>query len=136
MKQKILELLNGMASDSKSASYKCEKELCKILTSVMDKKHKVEFYADQHIQDYPEKITDVTSCGIYTILPKVLWCNDKEFKFETKWLDIDWESYFEELKQDSISGIEHLIKQVERSIMSLKERLAVLSNRQFNDLVF
>ena len=37
MKQRILELLNGMNYDSKSASYKCEKELCKILTSVMDK---------------------------------------------------------------------------------------------------
>lgn len=136
MKQKILELLNGMNSDSKSASYKCEKELCKILTSVMDKKHKIETYADRYIQDYPNKITDIESYGIYNTLPENIWCNEEEFKFETKWLDIDWEAYFEELKQSSIRGIEHTIKQVERSIMNHKERLAILSHRQFNDLEF
>lgn len=136
MKQKILELLNGMYSDSKSASYKCEKELCKILTSVMDKKHKIEAYADRYIQDYPDKITNVESYGIYNTLPENIWCNDDDFKFETKWLDIDWESYFEELKQSSIRGIEHTIKQVEKSIMNHKERLAILSHRQFNDLEF
>lgn len=136
MKQKILELLNGMNSDSKSASYKCEKELCKILTSVIDKKHKIESYADKHIQNYPEKITEVESLGIYNRFPDIIWCNDEEFTFETKWLDIDWESYFEELKQSSIRGIEHTIKQVEKSIMKHKERMAILSHRQFNDLEF
>jgi hypothetical protein len=136
MKQKILELLNGMSVDSKTASYQCEKELCKILTSVIDKKHKIESYADKYIEDYPKKITDVTSYGVYTTLPERIWCNDEEFKFETKWLDIDWESYFEELKQSSIRGIEHTIKQVEKSIMNHKERIEILSHRQFNDLVF
>ena len=136
MKQKILELLNGMNSDSKSASYKCERELCKILTSVIDKKHKIESYADKYIENYPEKITDVTSYGVYATLPESIWCNEEEFKFETKWLDIDWESYFEELKQSSIRGIEHTIKQVEKSIINHKERITILSNRQFNDLEF
>ena len=135
-KTKILELLNGMQSDSKSASYKCEKELCKILTSVINKKDKIESYADKYIQDYPEKITDVESLGMYTCLPDIIWCNEDAFKFETKWLDIDWEAYFEELKQSSIRGIEHTIKQVEKSIMNHKERMAILSHRQFNDLVF
>lgn len=136
MKEKILKLLNGMNSDSKSASYKCEKELCKILTSVIDKKHKIESYADKYIENYPEKITDVTSYGVYKTLPVNIWCNDEEFKFETKWLDIDWKSYFEDLKQSSIRGIEHTIKQVEKSIMNHKERIAILSHRQFNDLEF
>lgn len=136
MKQKILELLNGMNSDSKSVSRKYERELCKILTSVIDKKHKIESYADKYIQNYPEKITDVIPSGVYTTLPEIIWCNDDEFDFETKWLDIDWESYFEELKQSSIRGIEHTIKQVERSIMNHKERITILSNRQFNDLEF
>ena len=107
MKEKILELLNGMNSDSKSASYKCEKELCKILTSVMNKKHKIEIYSDRYIQDYPDKITNIESYGIYNALPENIWCNDEEFKFETKWLDIDWKSYFEELKQSTIKGIQN-----------------------------
>lgn len=136
MKERILELLNGMNSDSKSASYKCEKELCKILTSIVDKKHKIESYADKYIQDYPDIITEVESLGIYNHLPDIIWCNDDEFKFETKWLDIDWEAYFEDLKQSSIRGIGHTIKQVELSIMKHKERLTILSNRQFNDLEF
>lgn len=136
MKERILELLNGMNSDSKSASYKCEKELCKILTSVIDKKHKVESYADKYIQNYPEKITEVESLGIYNHFPDIIWCNEDEFEFETKWLDIDWESYFEELKQSSIRNIEHTIKQVEKSIMKHKERIEILSHRQFNDLGF
>lgn len=139
MKQKIIELLNGMAVDSKTASYECEKELCKILTSVIDKKHKIESYAaaaDRYIRDYPDIITNVESLGIYNHLPDIIWCNNDEFKFETKWLDIDWELYFEELKQSSIRGIEHVIKQVEKSIVNHKERMAILSHRQFNDLVF
>lgn len=136
MKKRILELLNGMNSDSKSVSYECEKELCKILTSIVDKKHKIESYADKYIADYPDRITDVESLGIYNCLPEIIWCNDDEFKFETKWLDIDWEAYFEELKQSSINSIKHTIKQVEISIMKHKERMAILSHRRFNDLDF
>lgn len=137
MKQKILELLNGMACDSKSASYRCEKELCKTLTSIIDKKHKIESYADRcNIQYYPEEITEVESLGVYNTLPESIWCNNDEFVFETEWLDIDWESYFEELKQSSIKSIESTIKQVEKSILIHKERLTNLSNRQFKDLVF
>lgn len=136
MKEKILKLLNGMSSDSKSASYKCEKELCKILTSIIDKKHKIESYADKEIQYYPEKITDIESWGVYDTLPYIIWCNDEEFKFETKWLDIDWEAYFDDLKQSSIRIIKHTIKQVERSIMNHKERIAILSHRKFEDLEF
>lgn len=136
MKQKILELLNGMTSDSKSASYKCEKELCKILTSVIDKKDKIEFYADKYIEDYPDKIINVECLGKCKTLPDTIWCNDYEFAFETKWLDIDWESYFEELKQSSIRDIERTIEKVEKSIVFHKETISILSHRQFNDLEF
>ena len=136
MKQKILELLNGMASDSKSASHKCEKELCQILTSVINKMDKIESDTDNYIRNYPDKITDVEDLGICKTLPDAIWCNDDEFKFETKWLDIDWESYFEELKQSSIRGIERIIEQVEKSIVNYKERIDILSHRQFNDLKF
>lgn len=136
MKERVLELLNGMKSDSKSASYKCEKELCKILTSIVDKKHKIESYADMYIQDYPDRITDVESWGIYNTLPENIWCNDEEFKFETKWFDIDWGSYFEELKQRTIKGIQNTIERVEASIGKHKENLKNISNRNFEDLKF
>lgn len=134
MKEKILELLNGMNSDSKSASSKCERELCKILTSIIDKKEKIEDYADEYIINYPDKITDVESYGIYNILPEIIWCNNEEFKFETKWLDIDWETYFEELKAGSIRSIEHTIANVEKSIIKHKERIMTLSHRKIDDL--
>lgn len=136
MKERILELLKGMNSDSKSASYKCEQELCEILTSVIDKKRKIESYASRYIQDYPDKITDVEPYWIYNILPERIYCNDDEFDFETKWLDIDWKLYFEELKQKSIRGIEHTIQQVEKSIIIHKENLENISNRNFEDLKF
>lgn len=136
MKQKILDLLNGMSSDSKSESFKCEKELCKILTSIINKKKKIEGYADQYIIDYPIKITSVEYYGTYNVLPEIIWCNDEEFKFKTKWLNIDWKTYFEELKASAIRSLDHTIKQVEKSIMNHKERMAILSHRQFNDLEF
>lgn len=136
MKQKILDLLNGMSSDSKSESFKCEKELCKILTSIINKKEKIEDYADKYIIDYPIKITSVEYYGTYNVLPEIIWCNDEEFKFETKWLNIDWKTYFEELKASAIRSLDHTIKQVEKSIMNHKERMAILSHRQFNDLEF
>ena len=136
MKERIIELLNGMHSDSKSASYQCEKELCKILTSIIDKKHKIEFYAGRYIQDYPNKITDIESYGIYNTLPENIWCNEEEFKFETKWLDIDWKLYFEELKQCTIKGIQNTIERVEVSIIKHKENLKNISNRNFEDLKF
>ena len=136
MKQKILDLLNGMSSDSKSESFKCEKELCKILTSIINKKEKIEDYANKYIIDYPIEITSVEYYGTYNVLPEIIWCNDEEFKFETKWLNIDWKTYFEELKASSIRSLDHTIKQVEKSIMNHKERMAILSHRQFNDLEF
>ena len=103
---------------------------------IIQKKEKVETYADRYIMDYPDKITSIEFYGLYDYLPDVIWCNSEEFKFKTEWLDIDWESYFEDLKQSSIRGIEHTIKQVEKSIMNHKEKMAILSNRQFNDLEF
>lgn len=136
MKQRILELLNGMNSYLISHRIECKKELCKILTSVINKKDKIESYADKYILDYPDKITSVEWPGKCSTLPDVIWCNDNDFDFETKWLDIDWESYFEELKQSSIRSIERAIEKAEKSIVNHKERIAILSHRQFNDLEF
>jgi hypothetical protein len=134
MKEKILNLINGMSQDSRSASWKCEKELCEILTSVIDKKNKIETYADRYIDDYPNKITDISVLGRRNSLPEIIQCNDDYFTFETSWLDIDWKSYFETLKQQSIKNTEDTIELMEASIVKNKERIALLSGRKFEDL--
>ena len=102
----------------------------------LNKKYKIEIYSDRYIQDYPDKITNIESYGIYNALPENIWCNDEEFKFETKWLDIDWKSYFEELKQSTIKGIQNTIERIEASIIKHKENLKNILNRNFEDLKF
>ena len=54
MKEKVLHLLKEMTNDSKSVSYKAEKELCKILTNVINKLHTIEKKVGSYIRDYPE----------------------------------------------------------------------------------
>jgi hypothetical protein len=134
MKEKILKLYNGIAQDSLSASSKCERELCEILTSVIDKKYKIETYADRYIDDYPVKITDISFLGKCNSLPETILCNDNYFTFETSWLDIDWKSYFETLKQGAIKNIESNIEFMEESIVKSKELITLLSGRNFEDL--
>lgn len=134
MKEKILKLYNGIAQDSMSASCKCEKELCEILTSVVNKKDKIETYADRYIDDYPVKITDISFLGKCNSLPEIILCNDDYFTFKTSWLDIDWKSYFEELKQGAIKNIESNIEVMEESIVKNKELITLLSSRKFEDL--
>lgn len=134
MKEKILKLYNGIAQDSRSASCKCEKELCEILTSVVNKKDKIEDYADRYIDDYPEKITDVSFLGKCDSLPETIYCNDDYFTFKTSWLDINWKSYFEELKQCAIKNAESTIELMKESIAKNKEHIVLLSSRKFEDL--
>ena len=53
------------------------------------------------IRFYPDKITEIDIDNLYTgmeKLPEIIWCDDGSFKFETKWLNIDYKSYFEDLK--------------------------------------
>lgn len=136
MKTKILKLLKGMNSDSKSESYKCEKNLCKILTDFCNKLDIIESASGCYERDYLE-INEIDSDNTYPgikELPESIWCNCSTFKFETSWLDIDFKSYFEELKQKSISYKEITIKNVEASLNKHKEELETLKNTNFESL--
>ena len=56
MKEKILALLREMTNDSKSVSYKAEKELCAILTEVINKFYAIEKKVGWGVRNYPDKI--------------------------------------------------------------------------------
>lgn len=106
MKKRILELLNGMNSDSKSDSCKCERELCKILTSVIRKLNKIESVTGFRFRHYPTEIESIEPMGYLTELPKEIYCNyDNDFDliFRIEWLDCDFKEYFEELKRRRIN---------------------------------
>jgi hypothetical protein len=62
-------------------------------------------------------------------------CNDEEFKFELKWLDIDYEKYFEELKEHHIEYLEGLIKRVEDTIVKHKKDLEYYKNLKFENII-
>lgn len=139
MKEKILELLNGMNSDSKSASYKCEKELCKILTSVIKKLDKIESVTGYRIRDYPIEIESIEPMGYLTELPKEIYCNydnDYDFIFKIVWLDYGFKEYFEELKRRSINSTKYTIESVTRSLEKHKEELNKKMELKFEDLKF
>ena len=139
MKQKILELLNGMHSDSKSASYKCEKELCKILTSVIRKLDKIESVTGCRIRYYPREIESVELMDYLTELPKEIYCNydnDYDFIFKIVWLDFDFKEYFEELKRRSINSTKYTIESVTRSLDKHKQELTEKMELKFEDLMF
>ena len=133
MKAKILELLKGMTSDSKKESYKYEKELCEILTDICNKLETIENSIGYNVRFYPDKITGIDSENAYTgmeKLPEVIYCNYEcfAFDFETEWLDIDYKSYFEDLKHKSIDIKTKTIEEVEFSLNKHKEKLESLKN--------
>ena len=102
IKNKIIELSRGMASDSKRESYRCEKELCAILQEIADKKMNIESMLNVYYYDYfPIKEIDYLDT-IYLEdcieLPEEISCNCGEFIFYTEWIDMDWEKYFEEVR--------------------------------------
>jgi hypothetical protein len=139
MKTKILELLKGMTSDSKKESYKCEKELCEILTVICNKLETIEDSVGYRIRFYPDKITGIDSDNAYTgmkKLPEIIYCNYEnfEFEFETEWLDIDYKSYFEDLKRKSIDVKTKTIENVEFSLNKHKEELESLKNLTYETL--
>lgn len=134
MKEKILNLLEDMSSDSKSASYEAEKKLCKILNEVIDKLYAVEKKVGWYVRDYPDKIRSVEGYGWYHDLPKEIECNDGDFCFETEWLDINLQEYFEELKKGKITSVSHIIKGEEYSLNKHKEDLKRIEELKFEDL--
>lgn len=133
MKEKILYLLREMTNDSKSVSYKAEKELCDILTGVINKLSTIEEKVGYHLRDYPDKIKSIDNCYWYN-LPKEFDCNDDEFCFKTKWLDVNLQEYFEELRKKKISYIKQAITSVEDSLNKYRENLKEIEELKFEDL--
>lgn len=133
MKEKILALLREMTNDSKSISYKAEKELCNILTEVINKLHTIEKKVGWGVRNYPDKIESIDVYGWYDELPKEIDCNDY-FCFETDWLDINLQEYFEELRKKKISVIESTIFHVEYSLSEHRRDLAHIRELKFEDL--
>lgn len=137
MKTKILKLLKGMNSDSKKESYKCERELCKILTDVCNKLESIEDATKMYMEGYPDKIDEIDMDNTYPgikKLPEIIWCNYGTFEFETSWLDIDLKSYFEDLKEKSVTYKQSTIERVEASLNKHKEELEALKNITFESL--
>ena len=137
MKTKILELLKGMTSDSKKESSKCEKELCKILTDICNKLETIEDSVGYSIRVYPDKITEIDRENIYTgmkKLPEIIYCNSFDFVFKTEWLDIDFKSYFEDLKHKKIDIKTKRIENIEFSLNKHKEELESLKNLTYETL--
>lgn len=134
MKEKILSLLREMTNDSKSASYKAEKELCNILTLAINQLNTIEEKVGYYTMDYPDKIESTDDCFWYDKLPKEINCNDGDFCFKTEWLDINLKEYFEELKKNKISSIKRSITQVEHALIKHKEALRCIEELKFEDL--
>lgn len=137
MKIKILELLKGMTSDSKKESYKCEKELCKILADICNKLKTIESSVCYSVRFYPGTIYEIDDENAYTgikKLPKIIHCNYGSFEFKTEWLDIDFKSYFEDLKHKSIDIKTNIIENVEFSLNKHKEELESLKKLTYETL--
>ena len=139
MKAKILELLKGMTSDSKKESYKYEKELCEILTDICNKLKTIEDSLCYPVSFYPNIITGIDSGNVYTgmkKLPEIIYCNYDyfDFEFKTEWLDIDFKSYFEDLKHKSIDIKTKTIEEVEFTLNKHKEELESLKKMTYETL--
>lgn len=137
MKEKVLELLQIMGeSDSKSLSYKAEKELIKILEEVIYKKCTLEDRLGAYEMDYPESIYNVCLEGKCKDLPSIIYCNDYEFEFETSWFDINWKDYFNKLVKRKIEYLKTTIKMAEDELANFNERLNHFKNLKFIDINF
>lgn len=135
MKEKILTLLKEMTNDSKSASYKAERELCSILTEVINKLHTVEKKVGSYIRYYPEKIESIDDeYYLYDELPTEIYCNDEDFCFETEWLDINLREYFEKLKKREIGCIKNRIFHAKSTLCEHERDLQHIEKLKFEDL--
>ena len=134
MKEKILTLLREMRNDSKSASYKVEKELCSILTGVINQLDIIQEKVGWHVRVYPDKIESIDSGGRYIELPKEIECNNDDFCFKTEWLDINLHEYFETLKKEKISCIKNRIFHAKSTLCEHERDLQHIEELKFEDL--
>lgn len=134
MKEKVLTLLREMTNDSKSVSYKAERELCIILTEVIDRLDKIEEKVGLCVRVYPDKIENVNVYDWYYELPKEINCNNDNFCFKTEWLDMNLYKYFEELKKEKINIMENKIFHIECDLNEYKKDLDHIREFRFEDL--
>ena len=137
IKNKIIELSRGMASDSKKESYRCEKELCAILQKIADKKMNIESMLNVYYYNYfPIKEIDYLDT-IYLEncieLPEEISCNCGEFIFYTEWIDMDWEKYFEEVKETKLRYIKSKIDDIENNLANEKARYEKYNNLTYKE---
>ena len=127
-----------MHVDSKSKSYEAEKELCKILTEVVNKKDAFEESCGAYIDNYPESIYSIDEetgyCRNVSELPEYIYCNDGDFKFELAWLDINYEEYFKELIFKKITNIKTNIQHAEKYLSEHYKVLEHFQNLKFEDI--
>jgi hypothetical protein len=136
MKEKILYLLREMTNDSKSASYKAEKQLCNILTEVINKLHTIEKKVGRYEREYPNKIWSIDEWCWYDKMPKEIDCNDGDFCFKTEWLDINPQEYFEKLKKEKINSIKNSIFHAKSTLCEHERDLQHIEELKFEDLEF
>lgn len=136
MKERLLELFQKRYNtDSKSKSSQYQKEICQILQSVIDKIYSIEskvgYYANF---SGTLKIHSIDEDFPYEELPKIISCNDYEFDFDTNWLDINLEEYFNEIKNKRIKYKETIIQNVENSLNDHKKELEEIKNLNYIEL--
>lgn len=136
MKEKILYLLREMTNDSKSVSYKAEKQLCNILTDAIIILRKIEEKVGRYEREYPNKIWSIDEWCWYDKMPKEIDCNDGDFCFETKWLDINPKEYFEKLKKEKINSIKNSIFHAKSTLCEHERDLQHIEELKFEDLEF
>ena len=128
MKTKLLELFKKRYNtDSKSESWKYEKEMCNILQSVIDSIWEIDEMVGYHIylSEY-YVIENIYDNYCYTKLPNEIECNDGSYVFQTELLDINYKEYFETLKEKAINYKNNVIANVENSLIKHKEELEKL----------
>lgn len=134
MKTKLLELFKKRYNtDSKSESWKCEKEMCNILQSAIDSIWEIEEAVGYHryLSEY-YVIENIYDNYCYTKLPDEIECNDGYYCFNTELLDINYKEYFETLKEKAINYKNSVITNVEKSLTKHKEELEKLKNLTYD----
>ena len=149
-RERVLDLINKINStDSKTETYKVERELCELFSAVIDAKYQIEHYIDNYIMDYPFK------CKIYSIenlsfygkigqLPESIKCNAddyyEDFVFYTEWLDINLDEYFKTLLDDSLQYEKNRLEDLDKKYHTQRKtkigKIERLESCKISDLEF
>lgn len=147
-RERVLYLIRRLNTDSKTETYKVERELCELLSAVIDAKYQIEHYTDNYIMDYPFKckiysIEDLSFYGKIGQLPESIECNINEiedFVFYTGWLDIDLDEYFKKLHDKSLQYEKNRLADLDKKYTTRRQniigKMERLESCKINDLEF